>query len=84
MKNYPRLVILIFFSSLLTCQAFALPKSDDAQRPILIPQRYAENTDLTIPGDSPVKHCADPANDIFTIDRLDVLPNPPRRYLMTS
>lgn len=64
---------------LILIQALTLPKLN-IQQP-LIRQQSIESNDLSIPGDSSVKHCADPTNDLFHIERLDVLPNPPQRYL---
>lgn len=77
MKNH-RAVVAVLLSPLILFQALALPKSN-VQQP-LIRQQYIDTSDLTIPGDSPVQHCADPTNDLFKISRLDVLPNPPQRY----
>ena len=65
-----------------TSQASALPKLD-FQQP-LIHEHHVDKIDLNIPGDSPVKHCADPAHDLFRIERLDVQPNPPQRYVHCS
>ena len=30
-----------------------------------------------VPGDSHAFHCSDPSSDLFTIQRLDLFPNPP-------
>ena len=71
----------IFISSLYALRTSALPKFN-VQQQLLIPQDIVVgNTDLGIPGDSPANHCADPRNDLFHIERLDVLPNPPQRYV---
>jgi hypothetical protein len=37
-----------------------------------------EADDLDVPGDSPLKYCKDPADDILVIDHVDLDPNPPK------
>lgn len=34
-----------------------------------------------VPGDNPLYFCADPANDILTIEKVDLSPNPPKPYV---
>lgn len=39
------------------------------------------NEDLKIPGDSPLEFCpGDHSADIVKIDKVDLLPNPPKAY----
>ncbi|EEP77599.1 phosphatidylglycerol/phosphatidylinositol transfer protein [Uncinocarpus reesii 1704] len=35
------------------------------------------NEDLSVPGDNPLNFCTPPKNDILTIERVDLFPNPP-------
>ena len=81
MKYCHSLIIALAYP-LILIQALRLPKFNLEQP--LMRQQSIESNDLSIPGDSSVKHCADPTNDLFQIDRLDVLPNPPQRYLPFS
>lgn len=37
----------------------------------------ALDTELSVPGDNPLQHCADPKGDILTIKTVDLTPNPP-------
>jgi hypothetical protein len=30
-----------------------------------------------VPGDSPLEHCGDTSNDVLTIDKVNLIPNPP-------
>ena len=76
------MITIALIHPLVVIQALTLPKFD-IQQP-LIHQQYIVSSDLSIPGDSSVKHCADPTNNLFEIERLDVLPNPPQRYLPFS
>jgi len=39
---------------------------------------------LSVPGENPLQHCADPKDDILTIDRVDLSPNPPKAYVAPS
>ncbi|KAK5107998.1 hypothetical protein LTR62_008892 [Meristemomyces frigidus] len=34
--------------------------------------------ELSVPGDNPLNHCADPSNDILKIENVDISPNPPK------
>jgi hypothetical protein len=34
-----------------------------------------------VPGDNPLYFCGDPANDILTIEKVDLSPNPPQPYV---
>jgi len=34
--------------------------------------------DFKVPGDNPLKHCADPSEDILDITSVDISPNPPK------
>jgi len=34
--------------------------------------------DFEVPGENPLVHCSDPADDILTIDSVDLSPNPPQ------
>jgi hypothetical protein len=36
---------------------------------------------LSVPGDNPLQHCADPKDDILTIETVDIDPNPPKAYV---
>lgn len=33
---------------------------------------------LSVPGDNPLQHCANPKDDILTIKSVDLNPNPPQ------
>jgi hypothetical protein len=33
--------------------------------------------DLSVPGQNPLYYCSDPENDILTIEKVDLEPNPP-------
>ena len=33
--------------------------------------------DLSVPGQNPLYYCSDPENDILTIEKVDLDPNPP-------
>lgn len=45
-------------------------------------QSVISGDDLKIPGDSPLELCdKDHAKDIVTIDKVDLLPNPPKAYV---
>lgn len=37
-----------------------------------------------VPGDNPLYFCGDPANDILTIEKVDLSPNPPQPYVPPS
>lgn len=34
-----------------------------------------------VPGDNPLYFCSDPADDILTIEKVDLSPNPPKPYV---
>lgn len=79
MKTYLAIVSLLA-SSLTICRASILLKHHiQQQQPLTLNIAVENQSDLRIPGDSPIIHCADPADNIFTIDRIDLHPNPPRR-----
>ncbi|EMC93340.1 hypothetical protein BAUCODRAFT_52594, partial [Baudoinia panamericana UAMH 10762] len=33
---------------------------------------------LSVPGENPLHHCKDPANDVLSLERVDLDPNPPK------
>jgi hypothetical protein len=37
--------------------------------------------DYKVPGDNPLYFCGDPADDILTIEKVDISPNPPKPYV---
>ena len=47
-------------------------------------QSVIANDDLKIPGDSPLELCnKDHENDTVTIEKVDLLPNPPKAYVFS-
>lgn len=38
----------------------------------------AQDSDLSVPGDNPLEHCADPKDDILALKAVDLTPNPPK------
>lgn len=45
-------------------------------------QSLVRRDDLQIPGDNPLKYCdADRGDDIITIEKVDLSPNPPEAYV---
>ncbi|KAF2278600.1 uncharacterized protein EI97DRAFT_372478 [Westerdykella ornata] len=43
-----------------------------------IPGQVAISEDYKVPGDNPLHFCGDPKDDILTIERVDLSPNPPQ------
>ena len=41
------------------------------------PQQEVINQDLSVPGSNPLYFCADPADNLLTIDNVELAPNPP-------
>lgn len=37
----------------------------------------ALSNDTDVPGENPLKHCADPKDDILDLESVDISPNPP-------
>ncbi|MCJ1427133.1 Phosphatidylglycerol/phosphatidylinositol transfer protein [Sticta canariensis] len=73
-------MLSLLASTLAICQASVLPKHHiQQQHPVILEPPAESQSDLRIPGDSPIRHCADPVDNIFTIDRIDLHPNPPLR-----
>jgi len=48
-----------------------------APAPAWFPSQIEINDDFTVPGDNPLNFCSDPADDILTIENVDLSPNPP-------
>jgi hypothetical protein len=45
------------------------------------PIKVADDEDVfPVPGDNPLTFCSDPVDDILTIERVDLDPNPPLPY----
>ncbi|PSN69338.1 phosphatidylglycerol/phosphatidylinositol transfer protein precursor [Corynespora cassiicola Philippines] len=42
-----------------------------------MPGQVTINEDYKVPGDNPLYFCEDPANNILTIEKVDLSPNPP-------
>jgi hypothetical protein len=40
-----------------------------------------QDNDLTVPGENPLEHCADATEDLLTIEKVDLSPNPPKAYV---
>lgn len=41
------------------------------------PSQITVNEEFKVPGDNPLYFCSDPADDILTIENVDLSPNPP-------
>ena len=39
------------------------------------------DSSLSVPGENPLQHCADPKDDILTLENVDLSPNPPKAYI---
>jgi hypothetical protein len=37
-----------------------------------------QDDNLSVPGENPLEHCADPADDILALKKVDLSPNPPK------
>jgi hypothetical protein len=48
-----------------------------APAPAWLPSQIEINDDFPVPGDNPLDFCSDPADDILTIEKVDLSPNPP-------
>lgn len=40
-----------------------------------------QDESYSVPGDNPLKHCADPEDDILAVKKVDLDPNPPKAYV---
>lgn len=61
----------LILSCLLTVSASASSwLNTGAQKPF--------DEDLKVPGENPLYYCSDPADNILTIDKVDLDPNPPK------
>lgn len=43
-----------------------------------VPGQVAISEDYKVPGDNPLHFCGDPKDDILTIEKVDLSPNPPQ------
>ncbi|KAL1959736.1 hypothetical protein VTO42DRAFT_1322 [Malbranchea cinnamomea] len=66
--------LFTFLPLLLSPLALASPTLDifDDQSPF-----YSHRGSLTVPGENPLAFCHDPKDDILSIERVDLFPNPP-------
>ncbi|KAF2484982.1 ML domain-containing protein [Neohortaea acidophila] len=60
-------LLLYFLPSLVAVQAGWLGASSE----------LALSNDTDVPGENPLKHCADPKDDILDLESVDISPNPP-------
>ena len=49
--------------------------------PSWMPGQVTINEDYKVPGDNPLYFCEDPADNILTIEKVDLSPNPPEPYV---
>ncbi|KAF2489337.1 hypothetical protein BU16DRAFT_531660 [Lophium mytilinum] len=61
----------------LASAAFAV--AAPAPAPAWLPGQISINEDFAVPGDNPLFFCSDPADDILTIENVDLSPNPPEK-----
>ncbi|KAF2805497.1 uncharacterized protein BDZ99DRAFT_466488 [Mytilinidion resinicola] len=47
--------------------------------PAWLPSQVSINEDFPVPGDNPLYFCSDPADDVLTIENVDLNPNPPEK-----
>lgn len=52
-----------------------------AASPSWMPGQVSLNQDYKVPGDNPLHYCGDPAEDLLTIEKVDLSPNPPLPYV---
>ncbi|KAK3113296.1 Phosphatidylglycerol/phosphatidylinositol transfer protein [Teratosphaeriaceae sp. CCFEE 6253] len=62
-------------TALLTTTAAARSSIFGSSGPAISPNADGS---LSVPGDNPLQHCADPKDDVLTIDAVDLSPNPPK------
>jgi hypothetical protein len=68
---------MLYLTIFIYCFATAL--SSSVQNPILSGGGTA--TTVRIPGNTNARYCSDHENDIFMIERVDLVPNPPIPYV---
>lgn len=72
METYLPIVSLLM-STLIRCRASVLPKHRvQKQQPLTLSLLVENQSDLLIPEDSPIRHCADATDNIVSIDRIDI------------
>jgi len=76
MKTISLLLSLLYAAAVSANIGFGFSVGGDAQEPSTI----KDDDELKVPGQNPLFYCANPDDDILTIDQVDLDPNPPAAY----
>lgn len=59
----------------------AISVASVSAEPSWMPSQVKIQEEYKVPGDNPLYFCADPADDILKIEKVDLSPNPPEPYV---
>ena len=72
-------ILSLLLSLAVVSQSRLLPFLDGGSRQKSLSEVGSSNG-LQVPGDSPLRYCEDPTDDILQIDHVNLNPNPPKPY----